>query len=149
MNLKRVRRTEFEIPKLPLVALIDVVFFLLLYFIMAGNLAAVEANLESSLKTDKRSSGASSNLVPQIVNVEGGPTGQGLFRLGERTMGDKKALSDVLRSLTKEGGVVVRVSGTAPTHAVATALQACKDARFTKISYVPRSGEVEAGGSAP
>lgn len=149
MNLKRVRRTEFDIPKLPLVALIDVVFFLLLYFIMAGNLAAVEANLESSLKTDKRSGGAASNLVPQIVNIEGGADGGGLFRLGERTMTDKRALTDVLRSLTKEGGVVVRVSGSAPTHAVATALQACRDAGFTKISYVPRSGEVEPGGRTP
>jgi biopolymer transport protein ExbD len=148
MNLKRVRRTEFEIPKLPLVALIDVVFFLLLYFIMAGNLAAVEANLESSLKTDKRSGSAASNLVPQIVNVEGGD-GQGAFRLGERLIADKKSLTDVLKSLPKEGGVVVRVSGSAPTHAVASAIQACKDAGFVKISYVPRSGEKEAGGSAP
>lgn len=148
MNLKRVRRTEFEIPKLPLVALIDVVFFLLLYFIMAGNLAAVEANLESSLKTDKRSGSSASNLVPQIVNVEGGD-GRGAFRLGERLIADKKSLTDVLKSLPKEGGVVVRVSGTAPTHAVASAIQACKDAGFAKISYVPRGGEVEAGGSAP
>ncbi len=148
MNLKRVRRNEFEIPKLPLVALIDVVFFLLLYFIMAGNLAAVEANLESSLKTDKQSGSAASNLVPQIVNVEGG-NGQGAFRLGERLIADKKGLTDVLKSLPKDGGVVVRVSGSAPTHAVASAIQACKDAGFVKISYVPRAGEVESGGSAP
>lgn len=139
MNLKRKRRTDFEVPRLPLVALIDVVFFLLLYFIMAGNLAPVEHNLESSLKTDKRAAGQASSFIPQIINVEGSGD-KPVFRLGERVMGDKEALTGVLRGLAKDGGVVVRVSGTAPTHAVAAALQACKDAGFTKISYVPKGG---------
>lgn len=139
MNLKRTKRTDFEVPRMPLVALIDVVFFLLLYFIMAGNLAAVEHNLDSSLKTDKRSSGSASNLVPQIVNVEG-IGDKPVFRLGERMMGDKKTLTEVLKGLNKQGGVVVRVNASASVQAVASALQACKDAGFTKVSYVPRGG---------
>jgi biopolymer transport protein ExbD len=151
MNLSRTKRTELEIPRLPLVALIDVVFFLLLYFIMAGNLAPIEPNLETSLRTDKRSGNSSNNLIPQIVNVDAGSDGRWVYRLGERTLTDKDALTGVLKALSKQGGVVVRVSGNAPVHAAAGAIQACKDAGFTKISYVPRGAGSEnaSGGSTP
>jgi biopolymer transport protein ExbD len=145
MNLSRTKRTELEIPRLPLVALIDVVFFLLLYFIMAGNLAPIEPNLETALRTDKRSGEASSNLIPQIVSVDATSEGRWVYRLGERTLTDKESLATVLKSLSKQGGVVVRVSGSVPVHAVAGAIQACKDAGFTKISYVPRSTGSESG----
>lgn len=139
MNLTRAKRTDFEIPRLPLVALIDVIFFILLYFIMVGNLSPEENNLATALRTDRRAAGAASNLVPQIVSVDGAD-GKVVFKLGERVMGDKKALTDVLKGLSKEGGVVLRVGPTAPVHGVAAAVQAAKDAGFVKISYVPRGG---------
>lgn len=137
MNLTRTKRTDFEIPRLPLVALIDVIFFILLYFIMVGNLSPEENNLESALKTDKKAAAESSSLVPQILNVDG-VDGKAVYKLGERMMGDKKTLTEALKGLNKGGGVVVRVGGGAPVHAVAAAIQACKDAGFTKVSYVPK-----------
>jgi biopolymer transport protein ExbD len=151
MNLARSKRTDLEIPRLPLVALIDVVFFLLLYFIMAGNLAPIEPNLETALRTDKRSGSSSNNLIPQIVNVDADQAGRWVYRLGERTLTDKDSLAEVLKSLSKQGGVVVRVSGDAPVHAAAGAIQACKDAGFMKISYVPRgvSAGESGGGERP
>lgn len=147
MNLKRSRRTDFEIPKLPLVALIDVVFFLLLYFIMAGNLAPVEQNLETALKTDRPGGGSGSTLLPQIVTVDE-VEGKPVFKLGERVMSDKASLTAALAKLNKQGGVVIRVTGRAPVWMAAAAVQASKDAGFVKVSYVPRSeaGITPAGG---
>ena len=43
---------------------------------------------------------------------------------------------DILGGI-KEGGVFVRVSGAAPVSAAAEALQACRDAGFQRVSYVP------------
>lgn len=137
MRITRSSRRNFVPPRLPLVALIDVVLFLLLYFMMAGSLAPVEANLSTTLKTDQRGSGAA-DLVPQIVNVEA-PGGTVRFRLGDRAVPDRPQLTSLLSQLPKAGGVVVRVAGEAPVWSAAAAVQACKDAGFNKVSYVPAS----------
>ena len=68
------------------------------------------------------------------VKLDGGkPT----FRLGQRVLTDRVGLREVLDQLPKGGGVVVRVAGDVPVEAAATAIQACKDAGFVKVSYVP------------
>ncbi len=129
------RGFSLEKVRLPLVALLDVILFLLLYFIIAGTLAAPEAELPSSLRTDRKGSGRGSDLQPQILMVES-RAGAVRFRIGERAMDTKPALVTVLGQLPKESGIVVRVAGEAPVEAAAAALQACRDAGFIKISYV-------------
>lgn len=123
-------------PRLPLVALIDVVLFLLLYFMIASNFALDESQLSSALQSEGSGKGRGSNLLPQVLRVERGERGA-VFTLGDRVMADKPSLVDLLSQLPKDNGVFVKVKGDVPVAAVATALQACKDAGFTKISYVP------------
>jgi biopolymer transport protein ExbD len=123
-------------PKLTLVALIDVCLFLLLYFIIASSFAGPEAELASGIKTEKPGSGQSQDLPPLIMDVKM-DAGRPVFRLGQRTSTDREALGALLGQLPKEGGVVVRVAGDVPVQAAATAIQACKDAGFVKVSYVP------------
>ncbi|QOJ01426.1 MAG: hypothetical protein HRU70_13385 [Phycisphaeraceae bacterium] len=136
MTIRRSRRGDLSVPRMPLVALIDVVLFILLYFIMAGNLAPIEHNLSAALKTDG-GSGRSSDLTPQIVSVEGSGADGVVFRLGGRVVRDQAGLVAVLGELPRAAGVVVRVSDAAPSWGAAAAVQACKDAGFTKVSYVP------------
>jgi biopolymer transport protein ExbD len=131
-------RTKFVIPRLSLIARIDVVLFLLLYFMIAGSLNPEESALVAALKTESRGSGRGSDLQAQILFVEApAPEGKTRFRIGERVAMDKAGLAGVLGLLPKEGGVVVRVGGEVQVEAAAAALQACRDAGFTKISYVP------------
>jgi biopolymer transport protein ExbD len=130
------RRFEIEKVRLPLIALIDVVLFLLLYFMIAGTLAGEESLLASSLKTDKRGSGRGSDLQAQILYVEAGPDGP-RFRLGDRAVTDRPGLASILRQLSRDNGIIVKVAPQAHVDAAATALQACKDAGFQKVSYVP------------
>lgn len=123
-------------PKLTLVALIDVCLFLLLYFMIASSFSGPEAELASGIKTEKPGSGAAQDTPPLILDVKldgGRPT----FRIGERVAAGRDALRDLLRQLPKSSGVVVRVAGDVPVEAAAAALQACKDAEFVKVSYVP------------
>lgn len=134
MRFVRSRQRLLAFPRLPITAFLDVVLFLLLYFLLAGNLAELEAELPSGLRTE-RSSGTS-DLAPQVVLVrtEGNRPS---FQIGERTVGDRAALAAVLRQLPKEQGVFVKVSPRASVEAAAAALQACRDAGFSKVNYVP------------
>lgn len=91
MNFRSQSRRAGRIPRLPLVALIDVVLFLLMYFMLATDLGGAEKTLASALKTDSRavgSSGKGSALRPQIIRVASTDTGH-LFRIGERELRDE------------------------------------------------------------
>jgi biopolymer transport protein ExbD len=124
------------------VALIDVVLFLLMYFMLATDLNGEEKRLGASLQTEsgeKSGSRGGSSLRPQIVSVE--PAGGGwIFRIGERTARDRESLTQILAQLPTDNGVIVRAAPVCPVAGVAAALQACSDAGFTKVSYVA-SGE--------
>jgi biopolymer transport protein ExbD len=129
------RRFEVEKVRLPLIALIDVVLFLLLYFMIAGSFTGEEAYLHSSLKTDKAGTGRGSDLAQQVLYVEA-VAGMPRFRLGDRAVTDRSALAGILKQLPKENGIIVKVAPEVHVDAVAGALQACSDARFAKVSYV-------------
>src|SRR5881628_2900349 len=103
------RRFEMEKVRLPLIALIDVVLFLLLYFMIAGTMAGQESLLASSLRTDKPGKGQGSDLQSQILYVETA-AGATRFRLGDRSVQDKAGLVVLLKQLPRENGIIVKVS---------------------------------------
>lgn len=120
---------------LPLTSLIDVVFLLLIYFMLTTQ-SAPESELSSTLRSERRAAGQSTNLQAQVVHVElvdGSPA----YRLGDRVMRTPKQLEDLLRRLPKDPGVFVRVSGRVSVEAASGALQAARDAGFVRVSYVP------------
>lgn len=125
--------------RLPLVALIDVVLFMLLYFLVAGTLASPESQLSSAITADRAGGGKGSALTAQILRIDrtaGGDSLSARFTIGGRTVTDRDSLREVLRSLPKEPGVVVRVADDVAVSAAATAIQIAKDVGFTKVSYV-------------
>lgn len=138
MNFTRAEERRFapERVRLPLVALIDVVMLLLIYFVLAGSLTPEETELPASLRTEK-AGGKPSDLLPQILIVEPGGGGAAQFRIGERILSDRAALASILKQLPKEAGVAVKVRPGVDVAAAAAALQACSDGGFTKVSYVP------------
>lgn len=138
MNFRRSPRHDDPIPKLSLIAFIDVVLFILLYFIMVGNLASPESELASALQTARGTSSAG-DLAPQVVQVDVIDS-RPVFLVGERVISDRESLTTVLRQLNRESGVFVKVMGRAPVGAAAAAIQACRDAGFVKVSYVPAGG---------
>lgn len=137
MNLQRRRRhREMSLIRLPLVALIDVVLFMLMYFVMAGTLSGSEATLASALGADRGGAGTGQKLAAQIIDVipDGDRT---VFRIGGRALADRAALADVVSRLPTAPGIIVRVSDRAPVSAAAAALQIARDAGFRRVSYVP------------
>lgn len=135
MNFKRRKDAGTDIIRLPLAALIDVVFFLLLYFIMAGTLSAAEGELPMTLSTGKRAAGSGSDYSTQVlfVQTEGGTP---RYRLGARVILTQEELTEVLAKLPKEPGIVVRAQDEVPVRWTAAALQAARSAGFERVSYV-------------
>ncbi len=134
MNFRRNRKPVHFMP-LPLVAMIDLVLFMLMYFIMAGTLAPAEGELPATLSAEKRGSGRGSELASQVLRVSRRNTGA-KYALGSRTVEDQAALTALLRELPKEPGIVVRVDDDVPVEFAAAALQAARSAGFTRVSYV-------------
>lgn len=117
-------------------SLIDVVFLLLIYFMLTQTISLNEGELSSALQT-QQGGGRAADLIPQIVDVslDGGAPA---FLVGERLVRTRQDLTLLLRGLPKEGGVFVRADDAAPVSGVATALQAAHDAGFKRVSYVAR-----------
>jgi biopolymer transport protein ExbD len=136
---KRTRGIDVESLRLPLVALIDVVFFLLFYFIIAGTLAVEEGQLATSIGTRAAASQTpTQNLPPQKLLVRW-VNGVAVYRLGDRAMRDRAELREVLSQLPKDPGLLVGAEPSAPMEAIAGAVQLAKDAGFVKVSYQPLS----------
>lgn len=131
----RRRRREFHVHRLPLVAFLDVCFFLLLYFMMAGTLAPPEGELSAAISAERRAAGKGSDLQSQVFLVEV-DQGKVWYRIGERRHEQAADARKILEQLPKQPGIVVKVADNAPVSAAAAALQACRDAGFSKVSYV-------------
>lgn len=121
--------------RLPLIALIDVVLFLLMYFMIAGNLSAEERELSATLSTQSAGPGGGGALRATTLQVLRSQ-GRGIYRMGERTIQTREELVSILSQLPKEPGVIIRAAPDAVIADAALALQACRDAGFVKISYV-------------
>lgn len=141
MKFGRANDGEY-IMRLPLVALIDVVLFLLLYFLIAGTLASPESSLSATTTPDRKGGGRGNALTAQVLKVEptvgGGGSGVGgvRFVIGARVSTDRAGLREVLSSLPKDAGIVIKVSDDVAIAAAATALQVARDVGFSKVSYV-------------
>ncbi len=136
MRLHASRRMSALGEGLPLVSLIDVVFLLLIYFLLTSRLSEPESKLAAALQTQPKSGSGARDLVRQVVTVEL-DAGRVVYRVGDRRAADLAGLTGVLRTLPKDQGVIVRVSGAVTVDAIAVALQAARDAEFRRISYVP------------
>eukprot|EP00913_Durusdinium_trenchii_P006276 g5888.t1 len=135
MNLtpKSGRRRGGHLGALTMTSMIDVVFLLLIFFLVTSSFAPDEGRIDSALQTEGNGS-ATSDLQPQIVSVEWAGRVV-VFRVGQRTTTSPQELTSILRQLPREAGVAVRVSGDVPVGAAATAMQSAHDAGFEKRSY--------------
>lgn len=123
--------------KLPMTPMIDVVFMLLMYFLLSTTLANPESDLATALRAQEQAGTSSaSDFQPQVVEVVM-DSGRVLYRMGARELRTTQALGDLLRPLPKDPGVFVKVAGDVPVGDAAACIQACKDAGFIRVSYVP------------
>src|SRR5439155_1251508 len=119
--------------------MIDVIFLLLIFFIVSAGFSRNERDLESNLQV--QSTGARSNLIPVVVEIV--PVGGSYqYKVGSQTAADAAQLTEILRRVpTKGNGAFVRVKDDAPFLMAATAVQAAHDAGFVQVNYVVDKGK--------
>ena len=122
---------------LSMTSMIDVVFLLLIFFMTTAAFVKTERDIDSTIKVNEKSAAQASDLEPAIVEIVSGGSGF-VYRVGSRELTSEVELTNVLRAFpNKLDGAFVRVSDGAPFRMAAAAIQACKDADFSAVSYVP------------
>ncbi len=146
MKLSRHKRQATKL-ELSMTSMIDVVFLLLIFFMVTSSFVQTERNLDPAIRVERPSpTEAVSDLQPAIVDIVRGDTGF-RYQLGMRRFESVADLLEVLRLFdNKRDGAFVRVGDDVPFGMAAAAIQACKEARFVPVSYLPIS-EAPAAGS--
>ena len=124
--------------ELSMTSMIDIVFLLLIFFMVTSSFVLTERNLDSAIQVKKSSARQSaSDLEPAIVEVSQGAAGF-VYKLGALELTSPEELQAKLSGFDhKVDGAFVRVSDAAPFEMAAAAIQACKSAGFPNVSYVP------------
>ena len=118
-------------------SMIDVVFLLLIFFMTTSSFVKTERQLDSNIKNQDSASSSASDMEPAIVEIVNSG-GQFVYRIGAREVLAATELTTILRQFTsKLDGAYVKVSDDAPFSMAAAAIQSCKDADFTIVTYVP------------
>ena len=143
MNLRRGRHREE--PELNLAPLIDVVFLLLIFFMVTTTFVR-EAELDITLP---ESSAARSAAAPETVEVSVGA--DGTYYVGEQALINRRpeTLAKALREALEAGGgeqqrVVVRAAAQAPHQAVVRALDGVGRAGVERVSIATLRAAEEA-----
>lgn len=124
--------------ELSMTSMIDVVFLLLIFFLVTTTFVKSERQLRPAIKVNDQSvAKTQSDLQPAIVKVVPGAQGF-VYRLGSRDFTDVGELTEVLEVFeNKYDGAFVMVSDNAPFQKAADAIQACTASGFVGVTYVP------------
>jgi biopolymer transport protein ExbD len=123
---------------LQMTSMIDVVFLLLIFFIVAASFVETERELKSAIQLDK--SGVPSPFEKIVIDIVDRGDGIYVYRLGSEDYTDPDRLYEMLNqqpARSKAEGAFVRVADGAPFDMSATAISLSKKAKFISVSYIP------------
>lgn len=132
-------QNRIEQVRLHLASMIDVIFLLLIFFIVNTQFILPESHLDPNIQTQSEKQTASAaDFTPQMLTIEV-LDGRPAYVLGSRILRDRGELVQLLGALPKELGIFVLVGDQVPVGFTASAVQSCHDAGFEKITYVPKT----------
>lgn len=135
MNFHRLHQGRRKDIYLNFTSMIDVMFNLMIFFLVTSSLTAPESALNPTLQV-KGGSASGADFSPQVLQVRTAESSV-QWVLGARVIEGREELKRILSELPKDPGVIVEVADSAPVSAAAAALQACRDAGFEKVTYMP------------
>ncbi|HEU5118974.1 MAG TPA: biopolymer transporter ExbD [Isosphaeraceae bacterium] len=136
MKLTSRRQIRGNRIELSMTSMIDVIFLLLIFFMLNVRFRLAERNLESGLQT-RSTQAAPSHLEPVIVEFARVASGDYVYKLGAREITTAAELTRVLQALGPSDQAFVKTRDDAPFSMVAAAIQSCYDAGYLSIAYVP------------
>lgn len=124
---------------LPMTSMIDVVFLLLIFFMVTASFVKTERELDPAIQLQRKNSSGASDLEPAIVEVAW-LDGTWVYRVGGQKLKTTGELTELLKKFpNQQDGAFVRVEDGAPFEMAAAAIQAGRSAGFRNVSYVPVS----------
>lgn len=136
MRLSSRKRSENKM-ELSNTGMIDIVFLLLVFFLVTSSFIPPEKEIRPAIATEKKnSSRANSDFEKAIVEIvaEGSTF---LYKLGGIKTSDKQELLESLRVFpNKVDGAFVKSDDDAPFDMTAQAISACKEAGFVVVTFV-------------
>ncbi|MEC9116957.1 MAG: biopolymer transporter ExbD [Planctomycetota bacterium] len=139
MRLSSQKQRQKANLELSMTSMIDVVFLLLIFFLVTTTFVKAERQLRPMIQVQEETQESSQQgfLEPAGVYVKRRGT-QSIFKLGGREITTYDELLEVLQVFeNKEDGSFVVVDDQVPFDMTAAAIQACREAGFTSVSYVP------------
>ena len=142
MRLSSNRQERKAVPELSATSMIDVVFLLLIFFIVTSTFVKPEKEYRPTIQVnDKSAASKSSDLEKAIVDIvmEGD---EYVFQVGGVKTADDDKLVEILRGFgDKTQGAFVRAPDGAKFNLPARAHAACRKAGFPAVTYVPMKNE--------
>ena len=119
-------------------SMIDVVFLLLIFFLVTTTFVRPEKQVRSAIKVvEKNAEQSKSELEPAIVDVVQ-QNGKAIFKLGAIRTNDIAEIRKTLSTFeNKSDGAFVRVADDVPFENAAQAIGACRITGFDSVSYLP------------
>lgn len=125
--------------ELEMTSMIDVVFLLLIFFMVTASFVKTERELNPAIKYQDKSSAAASDLEPAIVEITQSG-GAFVYRVGAQELRTSDELRELLSQFpNKADGAFIKVNDDVPFQMTAAGIEACKKAGFSGVSYVPNS----------
>jgi biopolymer transport protein ExbD len=121
-----------------MVSMIDIVFLLLIFFLVTTTFVRPEVRLASAIRTQLESaSDAATDLDPaRIEIVQRGS--EFVYRIGQVESADWSDVEQILSTFRrKDVGAFVRCIDEAPFDLPARAIHACKQLGFEPVTYLP------------
>ena len=124
--------------ELSMTSMIDVVFLLLIFFLVTTTFIKPERQVATGIKVEPTDSGKrQSDLEPAVIDVVD-IGDHAAFRLGAVTTTDLEELRKILQEFeNKSDGAFVRVGPNVAFESAAQAIGVCKSAGFSTVSYIP------------
>jgi biopolymer transport protein ExbD len=123
--------------ELCMTSMIDVIFLLLIFFMVNSSFHFTERNLDTNIQARSRTARVERVLLePVIIDIVRTPAGPA-YQVGGRHLTSLDELNKLLNQIPNKGKAFVRVSNEAPFAMVASAIQACHSARFLSVEYIP------------
>ena len=138
MRLSKYRPTKETRLELSTTSMIDVVFLLLIFFLVTTTFLTPERQLKPNIQVQNSATTSVTDVIePAFIDVIQ-DNGVPVYRLGTTITSNLEIVSDVLeRYPDKSRGAFVRLSDNCPFGMAAAAISRCRQAGFHSVSLIP------------
>ncbi len=138
MRLSKYRPTQDNALELSTTSMIDVVFLLLIFFLVTTTFLTPERQIKPNIGVQQETAATTqSDIEPAIVDIVR-DNGVPVYRLGSVVTASEKMLLQVLEKYPdKSQGAIVRLADDCDFGMAAVAIARCRRAGFQNVSLIP------------